>query len=242
MKKKKKWVLSLFLAFLVAGILFLYNAMNGNPASKFFSKTALKTYLAETYPDKEFTIRNGFYNFKDSGYSFDVIQIGDEQQKEYEFTVNGFFKPEVRYDGIYYASLDTPLIEKLEQEAEAEMFARLADKESNLANVDVQLEVLEGTYGSDTKWNKHLKLEKPMYVHIVVDAGGMDKKEMLESAVAIQQAMNDEGYIYGRATINGNNMEEAEEMDQDHFGYVKYSVSFTKNDKIKESQIEVLEE
>ena len=67
------------------------------------------------------TFANNIYNFKIGGYTSWVVQIGDQQQTEYEFEVTGFFKPTVTHDGIYYGNLDIPLIEKLSDEAAVEI-------------------------------------------------------------------------------------------------------------------------
>ena len=78
--KIKKWIYVILLILLIVPILFLYQAYNGNPVTKYFSKAALKSFLAETYPDHEYHIRNDFYNFKIGGYTYEVVQIGDSEQ------------------------------------------------------------------------------------------------------------------------------------------------------------------
>lgn len=234
---KKQWMYLILIFIIVIPVLFFYNAFNGNPVSKLLSKTALKNYLEETYHDKEFRFDDGFYNFKIGGYTYNVVLIGSE--KEYDFDVAGFIKPSVSYDGIYYANLDEPLIEKLGKEASEEIEKLIIKDVPNLLNVDVQVEVLKGTYDAETKWDKDIKLEKPMYIHITTDAANQTKEDVLATMKQIQQTLNKDGYTYDSVTINSN-VQDKEFTEKDQFGYVKFSGSFTKNDAIKLKDIEQL--
>lgn len=236
--KKKKWIYLMLIIIIVIPVLFFYNAFNGNPVSKLLSTSALKNHLATEYPDKEFHMKDGFYNFKISGYSYDVVQIGSN--KEYEFGVTGFLKPTVSYDGIYYANLDEPLMEKLSKEAAEEIAGLLKADVPELLNVDVQMEILKGKYDAGTKWSKDIKLEKPMYIHIVTDAAGKSKDDVVETMKTIQKALKDSGYTYDFVTINSN-VQDEEFTGKDQFGYVKFSGSFTEEDKIKSKDVEAYE-
>lgn len=232
----KKWIYLILIIILVVPILFFYNAFNGNPAWKYFSERSLKQYLEEKYPRDEFVIRDAIYNFKVSGYSYTIRKVGDEQQKDYEFTVTGFWKPTVTYDGIYYDNLDLPLMEKLEKEAVAEITELLKDQ-VKIVDLSIQIEVLQGTYSSDTHWNKDLKLEEPIYIHMIADATNMSKEDVLKAVQAIQQTLNSKHYSYDGVSFNGN-LFDNEMIQKDNHGYVKYSVSFDNDSKIKLSDIE----
>ncbi len=234
----KKWMYLILILIIVIPVLFFYNAFNGNPVSKLLSTSALKKHLENTYPDKEYQIKEGFYNFKIGGYSYDVVQIGSE--KEYEFEVTGFLIPTVSYDAIYYANLDEPLIEKWGKEASKEINKLLEKDVPELLNVDVQVEVLKGKYNAETKWSKDLKLENPMYIHIITDAAGKTKEDIVQTMKTIQKHLNDNNYTYDSVTINSN-VQDRDFADKDPFGYVKYSGSFTKEEKIKLNDIEQFE-
>ncbi|MCR2821190.1 YfjL-like protein [Lederbergia panacisoli] len=234
---KMKWIYLILLIILVVPILFFYNAFNGNPAWKYFSNKSVKHYLKETYPGQEFVIPNGFYNFKVSGYTYNVRKVGDEQQKEHEFSVTGFWKPTVTYDGIYYDNLDLPLMEKLGKEASAELTELLKDKVKRVVEMSVQIEILQGSYSSDTTWSKDLKLEKPIYIHLIVDVTDMSKEDVLRTVQDIQQELNSADYSYSGVSFNGNLFDNEQIGAKDHFGYVKYSVGFDKDSNIKLSDI-----
>lgn len=231
---------------LVVFVLFVYNAFNGNPVSKFYSTNVLEKYLEETYPEREFRLEEGFYNFKFSTYDFNVIEIGDTSgeggPKTYDFTVRGFLKPYVNFDPIYMENLDEPLMEKLSTEAQNEIMERLKQSVPSAKSVEVSLEVQKGQYDSDATWSKDMKLEKPISLFIVLDSTKSTKEDILTVAEIIQKVLNDNNYIYEYVTINGNIMDEtSSEGVKDEMGYVKYYVSFEPSTDIKLKDIEVLE-
>lgn len=245
--KKKKIILSVILGLLVLFVLYVYNAFNGNPISKFYATKVVKDYLSETYPEREFRIDEGFYNFKFSEYSFNVIEIGNvsEQEskehgpKEYELTVRGFIKPFVNIDSIYTENLDQPLITKLSEEAQNEIQNLLAKEVPSVAGVGVLIEVQKGTYPETTEWNKALKLEKPIDMHIVLDATTASKDDVLKDSRQIQKLLNENGYDYETVNINANVIEDKSgDISKDELGYVKFALSFETDTEIKVKDID----
>ncbi|MBO1003960.1 YfjL-like protein [Pseudogracilibacillus auburnensis] len=231
---KKKWLYIIGIIVLVVPVLFFYHAFNGNPVWKAVSTNALKNYLKDTYPQDEFRIHDGFYNFKISGYTYEVIKIGEDGQG-YEFEVTRFFKPTVSYDGIYYANLDLPLMEKLQDEAANEISDAL--NMDSIVNIGVQIEVLQGTYDADTQWSKDLQLEKPIYIHLTMDVTNMSKEEVFTAVQSIKQKLDSAGYQYDRVSFNGN-MFDGKFGDKDEFGYLKYAVGFDQDSNITIKNIE----
>lgn len=225
---KKKWIYIILIIVLVVPILFFYNAFNGNPLWKAVSTHTLKSYLKETYSQNEFNIRDGFYNFKIGGYTYEVLKIGEEGQA-YEFNVTHFLKPSVSYDGIYYENLDVPLMEKLEAEAEEELNNMLAM--DNIIDIGVQIEVLQGDYDENTNWSKDMKLEKPIYIHITTDVTNQTKENVLSDVLSLKQKLDSAGYDYDRVSFNGNLFDKSM-FDKDGVGYVKYAVGFEKDTTI----------
>ncbi|MGY3714768.1 YfjL-like protein [Sutcliffiella cohnii] len=233
-KKVMYWIL---LVLLVSIILFLYNAFNGNPISKHISKRVLENHLLTTYPDKEFRVKDGMYDFKFNEYIFPVVQIGSGEQ--YDFQVRGFLQPEVTGDGVRFASLDIPLMERLSKEAAEEIYLLLKDEIESVRAVDVQLEVLQGS--EEVKWHKDFPLEKPIYIHIVIDATNFGKEEMLNDTEIIQKILAREQYNYDSVTVNGNIIDDPEITKDLENGYVKYSVSFEQETKLKLKDVKELE-
>ncbi|MEK5441267.1 MULTISPECIES: YfjL-like protein [unclassified Fredinandcohnia] len=245
--KKRKVIYGVIIGVLVVFVLFIYNAFNGNPVSKFYSTKVLEHYLEETYPERDFRMEEVFYNFKFSTYDFKVIEIGNaspngNEPKTYEFTVRGFLKPYVNLDTIYIENLDEPLMEKLSGEAQSEITDLLMQSVPAVKGIGVSLEVLKGKYNSNTNWNKDMELERPISLHIVLDSTNSTVEDVFNEAEVIQKMLNENEYTYESVTINGNIIDNPNaEYVKDDTGYVKYSVSFEKDTEINVQNIEVFE-
>ena len=253
--KKKKILYLIILIILVGFILSCYNAFNGNPISNAVRKHIVESYLNETYPDEKFRVESGEYNFKFSEYSYNVIKIGEDpyaildentdiSEKEkyleplnYYVTVRGTFRPRVRYDSIRYARLDEKLSQKLSDEASSEIFTNIQKQLPNLKAVEAHVEVLKFTMDENTVWSKDLVFDKPLSLHIVIDATDQTAEESLTDGIKIQQLLKDMGYTYSNVTINGNGFDK-ELGSKDEYGYVKYAFSFTANTKLSIKDID----
>ncbi|MEH7226544.1 hypothetical protein V7112_22340 [Bacillus sp. JJ1566] len=245
--KKRKVFYSVILGVLVLFILFIYNEFNGNPVSKLYSAKVLENYLEETYPNREFRMEEGFYNFKFKTYDFNVIEIGatapnENGPKKHEFTVRGYLKPYVMLDSIYTENLDQELMEKLSGEAQTEITDLLKQSVPTIKGIVVALEVQKGHYDSNTTWNKDIELEKPLGMHIVLDSTKSTKEDVLTESQVIQKVLNENNYTYEFVTINGNIMDDLNaKFAKDDNGYVKYYVSFERDTDLVLKDIEVLE-
>ncbi|MBZ5216831.1 hypothetical protein HU186_21185 [Bacillus paralicheniformis] len=239
---KKKILYSVLIVLLVSFVLAAYNAFNGNPVSKKLSQTALEHYLTDRYPEKDLRIDSGLYNFKFSEYVFEVTDTGDQKRKDpYLFSLRGFVQPEVHTDGIYEENLNEPLMERLGKEAGKEIKTFLSKSINHLKDVDVHVEVLKGKLKEDAKWEKSLRLERPMEIHILLDAANADRKDVYKTAQKIQRLLNEERYDYESVTINAN-IFEGEDIKDDETGYVKYSTFFEKNTDTRLKDVEELNE
>lgn len=237
---KKKILYSVLIVLLVSFVLAAYNAFNGNPVSKKLSQTALEHYLTDRYPEKDLRIDNGLYNFKFAEYVFEVTDTGDQKRKDpYLFSLRGFIQPEVHTDEIYEENLNEPLMERLGEEAGKEIKTFLSKSINDLKDVHVYVEVLKGKLKNDAKWEKSLRLDKPMEVHILLDAANANRKDVYKTAQKIQRLLNEEGYDYEGVTINAN-IFDGEDIKDEEIGYLKYSTSFEKNTEIKLKDVEEL--
>lgn len=234
----RKIVFSVLAILLIGIVLFVYNEFNGNPISKYYATKELESYLKETYPKKEFRVDPGSYNFKDKEYSFNVIEIGSATPggsgpREYWFSVIGFIKPTVGTDGIYTENLDQDLMEKIGKEAGEEIKALLSQELKTIISVDVYVEFLKGTFPLDSHWNKSMKFEKPIWMHIYLDATNATKEQVFEDVQKLQATLNKHGYEYGSVNINVNVIGDPKLPDKDDIGYVKFATSFKKNEELK---------
>ena len=233
---KRKILFSVLALLLIGFVLFIYNEFNGNPVSKYFATKELESYLKETYPKKEFRLDPGSYNFKDKEYSFNVIEIGSTTPggtgpREYFFSVRGFINPTVQMDGIYTENLDQVLMEKIGKEAGEEIKTLLSQDVKTIISVEVYVEFLKGTFPADSHWNKSMKLEKPIWMHIYLDATNATREQVFEDVQKIQATLNKHGYEYASVNINANVI--GDPKGKEDIGYVKFATSFKKNDVLK---------
>ncbi|GKS12146.1 hypothetical protein YDYSY3_31460 [Paenibacillus chitinolyticus] len=230
-KKKKGMYIAMLVLLGLLGLLVgsLYNSLNGNPLSKWLAQRELQHFLAERYPEKRLRIEKGFYNFKFKNYEYRVKEIGADADKgeapEYEFSVGGWI-PKVRVDGIRSANLDMPLMERLSGEAAAELQTAFARRVPEVREVTVQLEVVKGQLAENAAWTPSLKLDEPLYIHVVTDAAGASKQQVAEAAGEIAAVLDAGGYDYGHVTINANVMDDKAEKHKNT--YVKYVARFDK--------------
>ena len=238
--KLRKILLIAALILLIGFVFFVYNGFNGNPFSKFLAEKELETYLKETYPDQEFTVSDGFYNFKNSGYEFKVTDIGDTGPRgvaeTYNFTVVGFIFPKVSYDEIYIENLDGRLARLLNQQFVEEVTPLITERVDSLLLVEAYIEVLKGTYPDDTKWSKELIFEEPMDIFIQLDSSNQTASDFLADSIEIKKILDEQGYHYGSINFNGIAFD-FEGKDESSY-YLKYSVSVAKDKEIKERNVE----
>lgn len=238
---KKKWLYVLGIIVLITPVLFFYNAFNGNPLSKFVATKSLEKYLSTTYPTDEFNVKKPFYDFKMGGYTYHIVKIGDAQQRDYEFIMTGVLGTDVSWDGVYEANQDRPLITRLTNQANEKLLNLLQEKTPEITDVEVQLEVLKGRYDNKTNWDKNFKPEKPMHVHIMLDAGKLNKEDIVTKANSIQKTLNEENYNYDSVMINANIYNEEESTEPGSVWYVKYGVPFSKDTVLTIKDIEEYE-
>ncbi|WP_051237033.1 DUF3139 domain-containing protein [Paenibacillus pinihumi] len=233
---RKKMLYSILLGLLVVLVLFLYNAFNGNPMSKWIAHQTLEKYLEQNYPELKLRVHDGYYNFKDSGYTFKAVIIGGKAQEEnkpgeFEFSVRGSIQPAVRLDGIYYSRLDRSAMERLSAEAAQEIKNLLLRDIPSLQKVDAHIEVLKGQVAEGEHWIKTMRLAAPLQLNMLLDVKGMSKEELLETVKHMQNLLHTNDYRYESVMINANLMGTAHGKEE--IGAVKYAVRFKPESEIR---------
>jgi hypothetical protein len=233
----RKIVYAALAAALAGGVLYLYNELNGNPLSKRLAEQTLERYLKEKYPELQTRISDGHYDFKFKRYGFQVTEIGvvregDGEATRHRFEVGGFWKPAVVLDGIRADRLDLPAMERLGREAAEEIEALLVPDVPQIKRVTVRLELLKGATGEHTAWSKSLPLDRPMQIHLMLDASAMKKRDVLDAAERIRSLLNEAGYDYERVVLNANVMSAG--PGKEEYGAVRYAVSFGPNDRAED--------
>lgn len=238
---KKKFFLIVLLVLLIGFVLLLYNAFNGNPISKFLSKKVLEHYLEEMYPEKEYVVDDGFYNFKYSAYGYTVTEIGSADHagnsKEYEFNVTGFLKLKVSWDGIYYDNLDQQMANHLSKQIHEELYPLLTSEIDSIHRLEIQLEVLEGKFADNVSWSKELVLDKPMAIYIQFDSTEQTKEDFALAAEQAKNILDEHGYEYEHIIFNGSGFD-LDGFREDEYGYLKYAITLEKDETVKIKDVE----
>lgn len=239
--KKIKWIIAIFLVLLIGFVLYLYNEFNGNPISQYISKKTLENYLEETYPEREFQVEDGVYNFKFSRYEYTVSEIGSKDDegnvKQYEFTVNGFINPELGIDGVYNENLDYELSERLSKQAATEIYELLSAEINSIHRVEIYIEVLQGEFDKNAIWTKNFSLKRPMEIFIQLDSTKQSKENFVSESEQIKEILDGEGYEYDSIVFNGSGFD-LEGLDEEKNEYLKYSLSVNKDGKVKIGKVE----
>lgn len=229
------------LILLIGFVLYLYNEFNGNPISQYISKKVLENYLEETYPEQEFHVDDGRYNFKFSRYEFTISEIGttDDQGKvkQYEFTVDGFFNPKVGIDGVYIENLDYTMSERLSKEAATEISELLSTEFDSIHQVEIYIEVLQGEFEENVNWNKDIPLKRPMEIFIQLDSTNQSKESFVSDVERIKSLIDEEGYNYDLLVFNGSGFN-LEVSDAEINEYLRFSLNVEKDEKVKMKDVE----
>jgi hypothetical protein len=159
-----------------------------------------------------------------------------EKFEEYDFSIRGFINLRIVNDSMRNDSIDRELSEKLSDEASKEVSALLIQRVNTIKDVYVNVETFKDTYDKNTVWNKDLKLADPVSMHIVIDSTSASKEDIYDAAIKIQDTLNQSGYAYGTININGNIMTNSTQI-KDKMGYVKYSLAFKRDTKLKISDV-----
>ncbi len=235
----KKRIYGLALGLLALLVLFIYNAFNGNPASKWLAQQSLEQYLKEQYPELELRVKKASYTFKNEEYIFEAVIIGGVEQEanppgEFEFRMRGGIWPTtVAADGLYTSRLDEEKMEQLGREASAELQALLQPQVPSLRLVETHVEVLRGQLPAGASWSRELALPKPPWLYMVLDASQSSREELLEAAARIQTLLEEGGYVYRSVTINANRYGDSAEQGKDARGRVTYVIRFDSQTELK---------
>lgn len=120
MKKKMKIIISIISIVIIGVALFLVNGLFGNPISKSIAQKTAQTHIDKTYPEKDFTIEDVIFNFKDGYYHanitskksidshFDIAIYGEKVQYDtYEDKVLTGWNTYQRIDDAYRQMVET---------------------------------------------------------------------------------------------------------------------------------------
>ncbi|MGM9986041.1 MAG: hypothetical protein ACI35O_02325 [Bacillaceae bacterium] len=227
----KRWLYIGVLVVVVGFVLFIYDAFNGNPISKYAAKKQVETYLEETYSDKEFVIKDVFYDFKFGQYNFRVTPIGEEET--YIIAVRPFMNKDI--DDMYESSLiDETLSERLSQEGEKELTAYVKKVYPEVELVSPYISVKKGELASDMTFSKEVLEKFGGHIELATNASKQTEQQFLEMIRSIKQLLDDSDYTYTDVNVNGR--VDVKDAAKDG-GMVIYGTGFDKQTKLDDIKL-----
>ena len=236
----KKW-LSIFLAFVITGsVLFGYNEFNGNFISKQMAKSTLKEQLSEQYPDREFQLDKGFYNFKFDAYTFDVTFYEPPNNWTYTFEVGPKYLPKtIQTKTMHYDSRDETKSNDWSNQGSQYVKDLLAAFPigGTYYSIDVPIQFSQTVWTPDINIivAPSISIEFPLYK-------GESKEEFLNIVQEIQAVLDEDKIRYDTVFVYMD--EKVDNRDGKKEGYApiyyqrKYSLQFQENSPITLDNIE----
>lgn len=196
----KKWMY-LIIAFAITGyILFFYISFNGNPISKVIAKNHAIDYLEEYYPDKNYSVKDSGYNFKDKSYYFYYI-VNEKNDQVYNYTIEigtGLKPDQIVYHSLRYDSEDVDMSSTFSEAGTS--YVKKMLQEANLdSDVYYYVQVPLGYLDSDTRWDPKIELPVNASIHVYTQQSFTSKKEFLHYAESVKEALN--GVLYSELHI-----------------------------------------
>lgn len=215
---KKKIIYSAIALLLIAGVVFAYIQMSGNPIDKQKAKENLEEFLGQNYPDMDYEIkRSADYGWTDGTFLFKVVEKKSAGvESTYQFYVSAIEPYEVLGDTIHTSKVDQEASKKLRGEADQSILSFLQKKVPEVNSVNTDVEVYNDVA---EEWTPQLKTPKPMLIMLEIEKGDLTKQEMLEQSKAIQQELNGESIDYYMAEVGYRSVIDGEE----DYLYVSFS-------------------
>lgn len=208
---KKKIIYGMIAILLIAGVVFAYIQMSGNPFEKNRAKESLETFLDQTYPNMDYEIkRSADYGWTDATFRFAVMEtkaIGVETA--YEYDVSAIEPYEILGDTIHFSKIDKEASKKLNTEAEQYILALLQKKVPEVGGVATDVEVYDK---QDEEWTPQTKTPKPILIMLEIEKGDLSKEQMLQQSREIQKQLNSESIDYYLAEVGYHSVVDGEEI------------------------------
>lgn len=172
---------------LIAVVLFVYIAFNGNPIDSYRSRVVMEQYLAETYPGKPFTIQSVSYDPKFSRYQAHVLDNAGR-----EFTLSG--DPQrVQYDQYHWTfNMDQPLTERIDAQLKTALAELLGSSFPQYRDTDTGAYVPVDTLPADAQFV--IGMERDWRFEIFLVGPDMGADNFIVLAMGIRDALLAAGY------------------------------------------------
>ncbi|MGM9948702.1 MAG: hypothetical protein ACI33P_01185 [Lysinibacillus sp.] len=186
----KKWIY-LILALAITGyIILLYGSFNGNPISKAIAKKHATDYLEEYYPERNFSIKDSSYNFKDQSYYFHYI-VNEKNDQVYNYSIEigkGWRPDHVIYHSLRYDSEDIEMSSAFTEAGTAHI-RKLLTEAGLQAEAYYYVQVPLGYVDSTTEWTPEIELPVAADIHVYTDREFKSKKAFVQYAADVTKEM-----------------------------------------------------
>ena len=235
----KKWLYIVPAALILVVVLFFYVSFNGNFISKIIAKNSAQDYLKIQYPEGNYTLQDGHYNFKNGTYAFDLMYYSEEHAQNWAYTLevgNGLFPTSVEYVTLHADSTDTETTELWNKEG-SDYVNKLLKGLPISVSASYTISVPIGFTKETPTWQPEVPV--PIAPFLYIDTAyynGETKEQFLQLTKEIQQRLNKESLNYSNVTIVMN--EKFNNSDGKKVGYApiyyetKYYVTFGRKTEI----------
>lgn len=186
----KKLIYAVLLVLLIGIIAWFYTGLNGNPISKIKAEKDMKSYLAETYPGKDFELGEVNYSMSFGAY---MARVTSKSDSSISFRLNWRSKSKVFYDEYENKySKDEVLSKKFAGQITENLNSILKDKITGFKGVDSEVDIKKGAYNSSENFRNNM-LEK---ITVWVDMYGekIPREEFVDRCIKARELISKEGY------------------------------------------------
>lgn len=174
---KRKIILSIVLLIILGGLFAINSAFKGNPIGKFMMKKTAKEYLESNYSDRDFIVKDVYYDFKFGDYGANIESKSENIyfyiQKRGNHGIYDQYKEEWPLEDFRLQSL-------CEEELTKEFNSKIPENiKSNISNLRFFYKIDQNKYGKNQKFSKDL--DDPVYA-IVDFTKVADDEGFIESA------------------------------------------------------------
>ncbi|ATP38800.1 hypothetical protein CSE16_01535 [Solibacillus sp. R5-41] len=226
----KKWFFRIAALVIIAGVVFLYVSFNGNFISKKIAKNSAEEYLQLHYPNGNYTLGDGHFNFKDNSYLFNFTFRDNNNAWTYSLNVGHGLRPtEATILMLHTDSADDDTTKKWREAGTSYIKNLLADFPI-VTDFSYDIDVPKGFTQFTPEWtpNVNVPVAPTLYFEMAYD--GETEEQFLQAVKDIQKKI-DAGTLFYRSAYVAM-YEKVDNRDGRKKGYApiyyeeKYSIRF----------------
>lgn len=237
----KKWIFRIAPLVIIAGVMFLYVSFNGNFISKKIAENSAEDYLQTLYPEGNYTLSDGRFNFKDNAYLFDFTYRDNNNAWTYSLNVeHGLYPTEATILMLHADSTDDATTEKWRATGNSYIKSLLVDLPI-VTDFGYDIDVPIGFTQFTPEWipNVNVPVAPTLYFEMAYD--GETEDQFLQAVKNLQKKLDADTLIYRSAHVAVS--EKVDNRDGRKKGYApiyyerKYSIRFEPQQNLTKADI-----